>query len=84
MEFLRITGQTGGGSRCASRPQEQTTTVAGDRSPLNCARISRRFWGWNPKTNWLHSVVIRLFSFLARFLSRQKSWAMKPQPFSIY
>jgi len=29
-------------------------------------------------------VVIRLFSFLARFLSRQKSYAMKRQPFSIY
>src|SRR5271167_1403002 len=52
--------------------------------PSKCARISRRFWGWNPKTNWLHSVVIRLFSFLAGFLSRQKSYAMKRQPFSIY
>jgi hypothetical protein len=27
-------------------------------------------------------VVIRLFSFLAGFLSRQKSYAMKQQPFS--
>jgi len=31
-----------------------------------------------------HSVAIRLFSFLARFLSEQKSYAMKRQPFSIY
>jgi hypothetical protein len=29
-------------------------------------------------------VVIRLFSFLAGFLSEQKSYAMKRQPFSIY
>jgi hypothetical protein len=29
-------------------------------------------------------VVIRLFSFLAGFLSEQKSYAMKQQPFSIY
>jgi len=29
-------------------------------------------------------VVIRLFSFLAGFLSEQKSYAMKQQPFFIY
>jgi hypothetical protein len=29
-------------------------------------------------------VVIRLFSFLAGFLSGQKSYAMKQQPFPIY
>src|SRR5213078_1549349 len=52
--------------------------------PSNCARISSRFRGCNPKANWLHSVVIRLFSFLAGFLSEQKSYAMKQQPFSIY
>jgi len=37
-----------------------------------------------PKRKLLHSVLIRLFSFLAGFLSRQKSYAMKRQPFSIF
>src|SRR6266481_2398360 len=64
----------------SSRPPPSLVIVP----PSNCARISRRFWGLNPKTNWLHSVVIRLFSFLAGFLSEQKSYAMKQQPFFIY
>jgi hypothetical protein len=49
MEFLRIAGQTGGGSRCASRPQEQTTAVAGDRSPVKLCPDLASLLGMNSK-----------------------------------
>jgi hypothetical protein len=65
-------------------PQEQTTAIAADRSAIELGSNLTAFLGMKSDTNWVHSVVIRLFPFVAGFLSRQKSYAMKRQPFPIY
>src|SRR6266699_7025334 len=65
-------------------PQQQTTTIAGDRSTVELRADLASLLGMKSEDKLVTLCAHKAVAPSWQDLSRQKSYAMKPQPFSIY